>query len=215
MGAIMTHKNSGISDSQRNILETISTYISQKGFPPTMQELADILGIKASSVYEQLNRLEKKGYIRRKKRAARSIEIIKNKPEMETQNGVRLIRIPVLGTIAAGEPIFAFEREGEEIFVDESSIGSGRFFALKVKGNSMVDAEIFDGDLVIVRRQPVAENGEIVAALIDDEATVKKLRMNNGEVFLDPQNKTFSPIEVTYRDDFRILGKVVTTVKIS
>jgi len=212
----MTARNNDITESQKMILETLSAYISERGFPPSMQELADIIGIKAPSVYEQLNRLEKKGYIRRKKKSARSIEVLKKdiNPKIN-KNGLKLIRIPILGTIAAGEPIFAFEKEGEEIFVDESSIGSGRFFALKVKGNSMIDAEIFEGDLVIVRRQPIAEQGEIVAALIDNEATVKRLRMNNGKVFLDPENKSYSPIEVTYSDDFRILGKVVTTVKIS
>ena len=118
----------------------------------------------------------------------------------------------MLGTIAAGQPVLADENFESEILVDESSIGKGKFFALKVKGDSMINAGIHQGDLVIIRRQPVAENGEIVAALIDNEATIKRLKTDNGKVLLMPENENYSPIEVTYREDFRILGKLITTV---
>lgn len=199
--------------SQRKVLETIKKHIEKKGFPPTSREIGKELGITATSVFEQLERLEKKGFIKRQKKAARSIEIIENGNRADiTKEKVRLIKIPVLGTIAAGQPILAVENCESEIFVDESSIGKGKFFALKVKGDSMINAGINQGDLVIIRRQPVAENGEIVAALIDDEATIKRLKMDDGRVFLLPENEKYSPIEVTYSEDFRILGKLITTV---
>lgn len=205
-----------LTKSQINLLSAIAQFIDLNGFPPTSRELGELLEITATSVFEQLNRLERKGYIRRHKRTARSIELIKNaNAPVSKTDSVRLIKIPVLGTIAAGQPVFAFENTENEIYIDESSVGKGRFFALKIKGDSMINAGINEGDLVIIRRQPLAEPGEIVAALIEDEATIKRLRIDNGKVFLDPENEKYSPIEVTYRDDFRILGKLVTTVSIN
>ena len=205
-----------LTKSQSNVLNAISQFIENNGFPPTSRELGEMLEITATSVFEQLDRLEKKGFIKRHRKTARSIELIrKTERVVEKQGNVKLIKIPVIGTIAAGQPLYAFENPESEILIDESSVGKGRFFALKVKGESMINAGIKDGDLVIIRRQPLAEPGEIVAAIIDDEATIKRLRITNGKVFLDPENEKFSPIEVTYRDDFRILGKMVSTVSIS
>ena len=204
-----------LTSSQTAVINAITQFIENNGFPPTSRELGLILNITATSVFEQLHRLEKKGFIKRHKKTARSIELIKRTERIPEKHGtVKLIKIPVIGTIAAGQPLYAFENPESEILIDESSVGKGRFFALKVKGESMIKAGINDGDLVIIRRQPLAEPGEIVAALIDDEATIKRLRMANGKVFLDPENDSFSPIEVTYRDDFRILGKLVSTVSI-
>ncbi|HPA64512.1 MAG TPA: transcriptional repressor LexA [bacterium] len=205
--------NEDLTVSQRRVLEAIRSHIEKNGFPPTSREIGKELGITPTSVFEQLDRLEKKGFIKRQKKAARSIEILdQRKDDNLTEEKVRLIKIPVLGTIAAGQPILADENFESEILVDESSIGKGKFFALKVKGDSMINAGINQGDLVIIRRQPVAENGEIVAALIDNEATIKRLKMDNGKVLLMPENDKYSPIEVTYREDFRILGKLITTV---
>lgn len=202
--------------SQANVLKAIVQFIEINGFPPTSRELGEMLKITSTSIFEQLDRLEKKGFIRRKKKTARSIEIIKrtDKNPVKQQEPVKLLRIPVIGTIAAGQPLYAFENPESEILIDESSVGKGRFFALKIKGDSMINAGIKNGDLVIIRRQPLAEPGEIVAAIIEDEATIKRLRIDNGKVFLDPENENYSPIEVTYRDDFRILGKLVSTVSI-
>jgi len=210
----MKEKNE-LTEAQEKLFNSIADFISVNGFPPTSRELGDVLGITSTSVYEQLERLETKGFIKRKKRTARSIEIIKepHSTESHSQN-VKLIKIPVLGTIAAGQPVFAFENIEDEIYVDESSVGKGRFFALKIKGESMINAGINNGDLVIIRRQPLVEPGEIVAALIDEEATLKRLRISKGRVFLDPENETFEPIEVTYREDFKILGKLVSTISI-
>ena len=204
-----------LTEAQEKLFNSIAEFISANGFPPTSRELGSILGITSTSVYEQLERLETKGFIKRKKRTARSIEIIREPDSGTTApQNVRLIKIPVIGTIAAGQPIFAYENIEDEIYVDESSVGKGRFFALKIKGESMINAGINSGDLVIIRRQPLVEPGEIVAALIDDEATLKRLRISKGRVFLDPENDDFEPIEVTYREDFKILGKLVSTISI-
>ena len=127
---------------------------------------------------------------------------------------VKLVKVPVIGTIAAGIPIFADENMDGEILIDESNIGKGRFFALRVRGDSMINAGINNGDLVIIKRQPLAENGDIIAALIDSDATLKRLSISNGEVFLLPENEKYSPINVTCREDFKILGKMVTTVTV-
>ena len=120
--------------------------------------------------------------------------------------------IPLLGRISAGLPIYAAENVERHIHSVVDIFGVKDMFALSVKGDSMINAGINQGDLVIIRRQPVAENGEIVAALIDNEATIKRLKMDNGKVLLMPENEKYSPIEVTYREDFRILGKLITTV---
>ena len=186
-------------------------------YSPTAKEIAEILNITQTSVFEQLSRLEKKRYITRQKGAARTIGIL-NQPENEKpakkSDSVKLVKVPIIGTIAAGAPIFADENMEGEILVDESNIGKGRFFALRVRGDSMINAGINNGDLVIIKRQPLAENGDIIAALIDSEATLKRLSLTNDEVFLLPENEKYSPINVTCREDFKILGKMVTTVTV-
>jgi len=122
-----------LTEAQEKLFNSIAKFISTNGFPPTSRELGSILGITSTSVYEQLERLETKGFIKRKKRTARSIEIIRElNSKTTTFQNVRLIKIPVIGTIAAGQPIFAYENIEDEIYVDESSVGKGRFFALKI-----------------------------------------------------------------------------------
>ena len=210
-------KKNELTESQARVLKTISDFIAENGYSPTAKEIAEILHITQTSVFEQLSRLEKKRYITRQKGAARTIGIL-NQPENEKPvkkgDSVKLVKVPIIGTIAAGIPIFADENMDGEILVDESNIGKGRFFALRVRGDSMINAGIMNGDLVIIRRQPLAENGDIIAALIDSDATLKRLSLNNGEVLLLPENEKYSPINVTCRDDFRILGKMVTTVSV-
>lgn len=206
-----------LTESQAKVLKTITDFIAENGFSPTAKEISEILHITQTSVFEQLSRLEKKRYITRQKGAARTIGIIsqpENENPVKKNDSVKLVKVPVLGTIAAGVPIFADENMESEILVDESSIGKGSFFALRVRGDSMINAGIMNGDLVIIRRQPLAENGDIIAALIDCDATLKRLSLSNGEVFLLPENEKYSPINVTCRDDFRILGKMVTTVTV-
>ena len=209
-------KQKGLTESQAKVMKTISDFINENGYSPTAKEISEILHITQTSVFEQLSRLEKKRYITRQKGAARTIGILESSATEKPvkSEAVKLVRVPVLGTIAAGVPIFADENMEGEILVDESNIGKGRFFALRVRGDSMINAGIMNGDLVIIRRQPLAENGDIIAALIDCDATLKRLSMSNGEVFLLPENEKYSPIDVTCRDDFRILGKMVTTVSV-
>lgn len=212
-----TSNSSELTESQAKVLKTISDFIKENGFSPTAKEISEILHITQTSVFEQLSRLEKKRYITRQKGAARTIGLL-NQPENEKpvkkNDAVKLVKVPVIGTIAAGAPIFADENMEGEILVDESNIGKGRFFALRVRGDSMINAGIMNGDLVIIKRQPLAENGDIIAALIDSDATLKRLSLSNGEVFLLPENEKYSPINVTCREDFRILGKMVTTVTV-
>ena len=210
-------RQNGLTESQAKVLKTVSDFIAENGYSPTAKEISEILNITQTSVFEQLERLEKKRYITRQKGAARTIGIL-NQPENETpvkkSDSVKLVKVPIIGTIAAGAPIFADENMEGEILVDESNIGKGRFFALRVRGDSMINAGINNGDLVIIKRQPLAENGDIIAALIDSEATLKRLSLSNDEVFLLPENEKYSPINVTCREDFKILGKMVTTVTV-
>ena len=210
-------RQNGLTESQAKVLKTISDFIAENGYSPTAKEISEILHITQTSVFEQLERLEKKRYITRQKGAARTIGLLnqtENEKPVKKSEAVKLVKVPVIGTIAAGAPIFADENMEGEILVDESNIGKGRFFALRVRGDSMINAGINNGDLVIIKRQPLAENGDIVAALIDSEATLKRLSLSNDEVFLLPENEKYSPINVTCREDFRILGKMVTTVTV-
>ena len=211
-----TSNRNELTESQAKVLKTINDFITENGYSPTAKEIAEILHITQTSVFEQLESLEKKRYITRQKGAARTIGILNTVVDEKPvkSESVKLVKVPVIGTIAAGAPIFADENMEGEILVDESNIGKGRFFALRVRGDSMINAGINNGDLVIIKRQPLAENGDIIAALIDNEATLKRLSLTNDEVFLLPENEKHSPINVTCREDFKILGKMVTTVTV-
>lgn len=124
-------------------------------------------------------------------------------------DAVALVAVPIVGTVAAGQPIFAQENIMGEVLVEASVVGSGKCFALYAQGDSMINADINDGDLIIVRRQPIAEDGDIVIALLDDEATVKRLKINNELIELVPENPRLKPVRVKPEDELRILGKVV------
>ncbi len=197
-----------LTASQKRVFNTIVDLYKQYGMAPTGREISKELDLKPTSVHEQLLRLERKGYIKRNKNKARSIQILKTIP-IEASRGT-LVPVPIIGEIAAGQPIFAHERFIGEIFVDSRAVPKGKLFALKVKGDSMIGAGINPGDLVVVKQQPVAEKGELVAALMGDEATVKRLKILTDKVILQPENPAHDPIDVTAREDFRILGKVVT-----
>ncbi|MCK5807844.1 transcriptional repressor LexA [bacterium] len=212
----MNKKDGKMTAAQKLLLGVIISFRERTGYSPTNREIAQTLGISAASVHEQIERMERNGHLTKRSGKARSVMPVN---ESHTERGrdsishSRLVAIPLLGDIAAGEPIFADENHEESIMVDESTIGTGQFYALRVRGDSMKNADILDGDLVVIRRQPVAEHGEIVAALIDAEATVKRLNMAGDGVFLMPENESYEPIDVTYREDFRIMGKVVSIVK--
>jgi repressor LexA len=172
-----------------------------------MKELADILGISHASAHGQVNQLVRKGYLRREPRKARGLAIIRE-PEDEVSD---MVPVPIVGEVAAGQPIFAHENIIGDVLVESRLARSGRCFALEIKGDSMIDAGINDRDLVVVRQQPVAENGDIVVALIGDEATVKRLRIQEEQIELRPENRRHRPISIGPDDELRILGKVIAT----
>ena len=197
-----------ITDPQRRTLGELRRFIGQQGFPPTIQELADILGISAPSARDQVTQLERKGYVKREPRKARGLTVVGGEP----MDGVLDLRaVSVIGKVAAGQPILAAENVVGEILVDSRAVRSGRFFALEVQGDSMIDAGIHNGDLVVVRQQAIAESGDIVVTLLGEEATVKRLYIRDETIELRPENPGHRPIRVGPEDELRILGKVVAT----
>lgn len=218
----------GLTARQRLVLQTIRVSVETRGYPPSMREIGDAVGLTSpSSVKHQLTTLERKGYLRRDPKRPRAIEVVHaddsrgvapwsgDAPEVELgESGTERLTapayVPVVGRIAAGGPILA-EQVVEDVFpLPRQLVGDGELFLLKVSGDSMVDAAICDGDWVVVRRQPVAENGEIVAAMIDGEATVKTLRRADGHVWLLPHNAAYAPIP---GDDATVLGRVVSVLR--
>ena len=217
----------GLTARQRLVLETIRDAVERRGYPPSMREIGEAVGLTSpSSVAHQLTSLERKGHLRRDPNRPRAIEVIL---PGEPGRLVRAVRdravgddtgagdarpepcyVPVLGRIAAGGPILA-EQAVEEVFpLPRQLVGDGEVFLLKVVGDSMIEAAVCDGDWVVVRRQPVAENGDMVAAMIDGEATVKTFKRRDGHVWLLPHNPAYQPIP---GDDATVLGRVVTVLR--
>lgn len=212
---------------QKNILEAISEAIDEHGYPPSMREIGDLVGLASlSSVTHQLTRLEEMGYIRRDPKRPRAIEILgegeQAEPATETsvlrlpllptfeQSSEDLATVPLVGRIAAGSPIAAEQSIEDVMTLPRQLVGNGDLFMLRVKGDSMVDAAICDGDWVVVRTQNTAQNGDIVAALLEDEATVKTFRQRDGHTWLLPQNTQYEPI---LGDRATIMGKVVSVLR--
>ena len=184
--------------------EYIESYIAKNNYPPTIREMCDYLKLDStSSVVYHLKKLEKLGKITRDASKNRAIELT-DKPIINS------ITLPVVGTIAAGTPILAEESWTDKIVISENFFVGTNLFVLKVKGDSMIDIGIFDGDFVVVSKQSVANNGEIMACLIDNEATVKRFYKENGYFRLQPENSSMSPI---YTDHVEILGKVVGLIR--
>lgn len=195
----------GITSAQARTLNEIQAFAAQHGYPPTIKELATILGISHASVHEQVGQLVRKGYLKRDAGKSRGVTVVRE-PEA---NVSELVAVPIIGRVVAGPPLLAEENVVGEILVDSVIARRGRCFALEVQGDSMKDAGIKARDLLVVRQQPVAESGEIVVALLDGEATVKRLSIKNDRVELRPENARYRPIPVGDGDDFRIVGKVV------
>lgn len=193
-----------LTPRQADILLAIREWVGRRGYAPTVREIAAEVGlVSPSSVAHHLTTLERLGLIKRQRRGPRTVGL-RDSPQAPTR------RVPVLGTIAAGPPILAEESYGEHLVVSADLVGNGTLFALRVRGESMIDAAICDGDFVIVRREQSADDGDIVAALIDDEATVKVYRVRDGHVDLEPRNPSFGVIN---GDGARILGKVVAVIR--
>ena len=213
----------GLTARQRVILDVIRSAVEQRGYPPSIREICEAAGLSStSSVAHQLAALEAKGYLRRDAGRPRAVTV----READAEGGKARSRrrsvapvppdapapafVPLVGRIAAGGPLLAEEMIEDVLPLPRSLVGEGTLFMLRVSGDSMIDAAISDGDWVVVRQQPDAENGDIVAAMIDGEATVKTLRRRDGHVWLMPHNAAYSPIP---GDDATVLGRVVAVLR--
>lgn len=221
----------GLTPRQKKILETIQRSVNDNGYPPSMREIGDTVGLASlSSVTHQLSQLEKLGYLRRDPKRPRAMEVLMpltldggagkaiaasapqtpGGPVTELPTALDTAMVPLVGRIAAGGPILAEQLVEDVMPLPRQLVGQGELFMLKVAGDSMVDAAICDGDWVVVRRQADAVNGDIVAALLDDEATVKTFRQRDGHTWLLPQNTQYEPI---LGDHATIMGKVVSVLR--
>lgn len=209
----------GLTRRQRLILETINQAVAAHGYPPTMREIGDAVGLtSSSSVAHQLQSLERKGFLRRDPKRPRAMEVVMpgvdDAPVPEPAPGPELsassVTVPLVGRIAAGVPITAEEQIEDVFTLPQRLVGDGDLFLLQVVGDSMIDAAICDGDWVVVRSQSTAEKGEIVAAMIDGEATVKTFVQRDDHIWLMPHNPAFAPI---LGDHAEILGKVVAVLR--
>lgn len=194
-----------LTKRQRVILNFIHSFSRKKGFQPSMREIGEHFGIRSThGVHRHLQALQKKGYLKRPPGQGRALELVHFPPQTGS------VEIPVVARVAAGAPLLAVENIEETLVIDRSIVRGKSNFFLKVKGDSMVNAHILDSDYVLVKPQPSAENGDIVVALIEDEATVKRLYRKGKTIQLKPENPTMKPIEVDAADGrFEIVGKVV------
>ena len=212
----------GLTQRQRRVLEVIRDSIERRGYPPSVREIGEAVGLSsASSVAHQLSVLQKKGWLRRDPNRPRALDVRLPGDSVHAAPGSAPARsdetampaptyVPLVGRIAAGGPVLA-EQALEDVFpLPRELVGEGNLFMLKVDGDSMVEAAICDGDWVVIRQQPNAENGEIVAAMIDGEATVKTYKRRDGHVWLLPHNPAYEPIP---GDDATILGRVVSVLR--
>ena len=193
-----------ISKKQQEILDYIKNEILNRGFPPAVREICEAVHLKStSSVHSHLEALEKNGYIRRDATKPRAIEIIDDQFNLTRRE---VVNVPLVGTVAAGQPILAVENIEAYFPVPAEFMPNAQSFMLKVKGDSMINAGIFDGDQVLVKQQSTAENGDMVVALVEDSATVKTFYKEDGYYRLQPENDQMDPIII--HGDLQILGKV-------
>ncbi|MFC0042118.1 transcriptional repressor LexA [Actinomadura rayongensis] len=215
-------EGSGLTQRQRMVLEVIRDSVQRRGYPPSMREIGEAVGLTStSSVSHQLRTLQRKGYLRRDPNRPRAVEVrVPGATPVRTAEDVDGAEpagtqpapayVPLVGRIAAGGPILAEEAVEDVFTLPKQLVGEGTHFLLKVTGDSMIDAAIADGDWVVVRQQPVAEQGDIVAAMIDGEATVKTLKHRDGHIWLMPQNPAYDPIP---GDEASVLGRVVAVLR--
>lgn len=200
-----------LSKMQQRVYDFVAAFIQERGYPPSVREIGEAVGLRSpSTVHFHLKHLAEAGYIEKNAGKGRAIALTRREevsppPVMEPPAD----RVPIVGNVAAGSPILA-EEHVEDYLAFDTGGREGEYFALHVRGDSMVNAGILDGDLVVVHQQPVANNGEIVVALLGDEATVKRLSRKNGQVWLLPENEAYSPIDGSRA---QILGKVAAVVR--
>ena len=218
----------GLTTRQRRVLEVIRNSVDRRGYPPSLREIGEAVGLASpSSVSHQVSALERKGFLRKDPNRPRAIEVLSSDSGTDSR-GYRQSHddsidetgigdthptpayVPVLGQIAAGVPITAEEVVDDVFALPRQIVGEGQLFLLKVVGDSMIEAAICDGDWVVVRQQPTADNGDIVAAMLDNEATVKTFKRKAGHVWLLPHNEAYSPID---GDHATILGKVTAVLR--
>ena len=191
-------------DNQAKILAFIKSEIHSKGYPPSVREICDAVGLKSTStVHGHLTRLQKRGLLNRDPMKPRAMEVL------GSQNYVRgdVLPIPILGRVPAGAPNLALENMEDHMLLPSYLLGEGEHFILEVHGDSMINIGVMDGDFVVVRKQPNAHNGEVVVAMVDDEATVKRFYREDGRFRLQPENDSMDPI---YAPEVTVLGKVVS-----
>jgi repressor LexA len=213
-----TRRRKSLSDKQLAILDFIQRAVATRGYPPSMREIGDAVGLSSlSSVTHQLNQLELSGYLRRDPNRPRALEVLidlqKEEGAVVSDNPTPIgdaAMVPLVGRIAAGIPITAEEMVDEVFPLPRQLVGKGELFMLKVVGDSMIDAAICDGDWIVVRQQKDAVNGDIVAAMLDGEATVKVFQQRDGHTWLLPRNSAFAPI---LGDFAELLGKVVAVLR--
>ncbi len=195
-----------LTKKQKRILDYIEKYLRENNYPPTLKEITEYFNLTIGTVQDHIYALERKGYIERRRDTARGIKIIRNSEGVSKPNLNEFDLIPIYGNVAAGEPIFANENINGYITIEKTPNGQKMHFALKVQGDSMIESGIYDGDIVVVKKQDTAEDGDIVIALIDEEATVKKLRKNTFRIYLEASNPFYKSI---INRPFKILGKVI------
>ena len=196
-----------ITDRQQEILDYIKEQILESGFPPSVRDICNAVHLKStSSVHAHLETLEKLGYIRRDPSKSRSIEILDDSFSMMRRE---MVNVPMVGQVAAGQPILAEQNISNYFPIPMEFMPNKQTFMLTVKGESMINVGIYDGDYVLVQEENTARNGDTIVALIDDSATVKTFYRENGYIRLQPENDSMEPIIVTNTEEFRILGRVI------
>ncbi len=197
-------------DNQSKILDYIKNAVRDQGYPPSVREICDAVGLKSTStVHGHLMRLQKKGLLNRDPMKPRAMEILGDPRFTRGDHGI--LSVPILGRVTAGTPILAQEQIDESLLLPQELLGGeGTHYILSVRGESMINAGILDGDLVVVKKQETANNGDIIVAMIEDEATVKRYYKENGHFRLQPENDTMQPI---LADEVTVLGKVVSLLR--
>ena len=195
-----------LTEKQRKIYDFVISYLNDQGYPPTIREIGNTFEITAKGAYDHLKAIEKKGYLRCHKNLSRAIEVIRNTNNVPLLRSNDVTQVPLLGRIAAGVPVLAEENVEDYLAFPRSMLGGDALFALRVSGDSMKDAGIYDGDIAIIKKEETALEGEIIVALIEDEATLKYFyKEKDGKARLEPANDAYKPI---YTSNLMILGKL-------